>query len=91
MSYDPDVASGYQDADLEMLELEDAGRDAANGVCSICEDALDPTAPRWANHQWPVWSKLGRRLTAEEMADMVGPVHPDLPYHVQCMRDRGMQ
>jgi len=36
------------DADMLTREFEDAARTVANGVCLICEEALDPTAPRWA-------------------------------------------
>jgi hypothetical protein len=76
------------DADFELLDLEAAAEAAANGVCSICEDALNPLEPRWAKTTWPR-TRTGdgsyRETTAEEMVAQVGPVHPQLPYHVWCL------
>jgi hypothetical protein len=34
----------YSDADFDMMDLEQAARDIANGVCPRCEDWLDPKA-----------------------------------------------
>lgn len=66
------------DADLEMMELAEAGSMAADGVCSICEEALDPLLPKWAA------SYTSPRYTAVIAAECVGPIHPQLPYHQYC-------
>lgn len=70
----------FTDADIEMIELAEAARDAANGVCSICDEALDPHDPKWAAE---IDSK-----TADSILACYGPKHPDLPYHTTCMEDR---
>ena len=69
------------DADLEMMELEEAGNMAAAGVCSICTDALDPIAYERAHPG----SYNSPRYTTEIAAKCVGPVHPSLPFHVWCL------
>lgn len=70
------------DADLEMMEIVDRAIDAHNGVCSICEEALYPMDPKWNND--PSYSG---KYTQEIAAELVGPVHPQLPYHVRCLED----
>ena len=78
------------DSDIEMAELAEAGNMAAAGVCSLCEDVLDATHPKWAGETW-YWSKrLGRHMTAEEVNASNGPVDAQLGWHVYCMRDRGI-
>lgn len=70
------------DADIEMAELAEAGNMAYAGVCSLCEDVLDPFHPKWAG-------KLtlgGEVMTPAEYAEGLGPVHAQLPWHVECMR-----
>lgn len=70
------------DADLEMASLVEAGDMAHAGVCSLCEDVLDPFHPKWAG-------KLtlgGKLVSAEEYAPGLGPVHHQLPWHVECMK-----
>jgi hypothetical protein len=81
------------DVDWQTLDLEEAARDARNGVCSICTDVLDPLAPKWSREVWPILrlrDDTERRMTAGEYAESLGPVHADLPYHVLCMADRGL-
>ena len=78
------------DADLEMRELAEAGRNAANGVCSLCEDVLNPLDPRWNGHTFPRTRMLDgtyRETTAAEYAKSVGPVAEGLPYHQYCLED----
>lgn len=67
------------DVDLEMVELAAAGTDIANGVCPICDEALNPLDPKWAGD-------YGEHYTAENAAAAVGPAHPTLPYHANCLR-----
>lgn len=57
----------YTDADLEMADLAAAGDMMANGVCHLCEVALNPLDPKWAK------SYEGRNYTAQDEADTVGP------------------
>jgi hypothetical protein len=90
------------DVDLEMMELSQAAHDAENQVCSICEEALNPLDPKWATTVWPPTRQADgsrahssgrpgtvyRPSTAQEVADMVGPVHPQLPYHLACLEER---
>lgn len=75
------------DADMEMLELEEAGRQAAAGVCSLCDDVLDPMHPKWRGTVW----YHDTTITAEMAAAMLGPVHTQLPWHVECMKDNGIE
>jgi hypothetical protein len=71
----------YTDADLETMDLVVRARDAANGVCSICDEALYPLDPKWAND-------YTGRYTAQDAAAHVGAVHPQLPYHIWCLEDQ---
>lgn len=68
------------DADFDTLAFNDAARDAANGVCNICDEALDPFNPKWAGS----WSE---RNTPESVAAAYGPPMADMPYHTRCFRD----
>lgn len=74
----------YTDADIEMMELRQAGNDIANGVCPRCEDVLDPHAPKWANEVW----YHNPELTADDVAKILGP-HSNIVegYHDACMSD----
>lgn len=80
------------DADIEMMELAEAGNMAADGICSLCEDLLDPTLPKWARLEaqgrvtrpWADRERT-RRMTAEEHAEAVGPVDRQLSWHVWCV------
>lgn len=78
------------DADIEMVELAEAADMGANGVCSICTDILDPHDPKWDPARFPT-TRLAdgttRPTTRDEYAAMVGPIHPQLPWHVYCMED----
>jgi hypothetical protein len=75
----------FTDADIEMAELAEMGNMIANGVCPLCEEALDPTHPKWANEVW----YHDRTLTAQDVAAMVGPVDSSGAYHVFCLEERG--
>jgi hypothetical protein len=68
------------DADMLTLDMQGAAQDAENGVCSLCDEALDPFAPQWAND-------YNERYTAQGVWDCYGPKHPDLPYHASCLED----
>lgn len=61
------------DADMLTLEFEEAARNVANGVCVICDEALDPTAPKWASYY------ANRHETAEQVAASIGPVSAIFP------------
>lgn len=70
------------DADLLTLEFAEAARNVANGVCVICDEALDPTAPKWASYY------NGRHETAEQVAASIGPISAEYPdRHERCTRD----
>ncbi len=71
------------DADIEMAELAEMGNMIAAGVCPICEEALDPTHPKWASEVW----YHNPSLTAQDASSMVGPVDPSGSYHVACLED----
>lgn len=73
----------FTDADIEMHELAEAARDAANGVCSICDEALDPHHKKWSKPG----ADLIDKATADSILACYGPKHPDLPYHTRCMED----
>lgn len=66
----------YNDADIEMAEMRQAGNDVANGVCPRCTDVLDPTNPKWDMG----WLAQRRFLAA------VGP-HSNVVdgYHDRCI------
>jgi hypothetical protein len=70
--------SYYTDADIEMAELAEASRMAANGVCPRCEDALDPADPKW-NMGW---------VQQRKHLDCYGP-HGNIAegYHDRCLTD----
>lgn len=71
---DPD-----NDADMLTLEFEAVAAQVANGVCHICDEALDPTAPKWVSYY------AGRHETAEHVAAVLGPVDTDDPtVHQRC-------
>lgn len=75
----------YTDADIEMAELAEAGRNVANGVCPRCEDVLDPHAPKWANIE--VWYG-NPALTRDDVAKVLGPYGNIVDgYHDNCMTD----
>lgn len=76
------------DADLLMAEMTDAANTAANGVCPICEEPLDPRHPKWEGEPFPtlrLTDGTRRPLTADEYAESVGPVADGLPYHQRCL------
>lgn len=66
------------EADFDTLAYQSAAQDAANGVCSLCDEALNPLLPKWAS------SYKNPRYTQEMAAKAVGPVMADLPYHQIC-------
>lgn len=72
------------DADIEMIELAEAGTMTANGVCFICEDALYPIEFAAKNPG----SYTNPRYTAEMAAECVGPVDEQLGVHVWCLEER---
>lgn len=76
MSFDPN-----NDADWDTLALNESAANAANGVCGICDEALNPLLAKWAK------SYTSPRYTAEVAAECVGPVHPTEPYHQRCVDD----
>ena len=70
----------FTDADIETAELIAAAASASAGVCVVCDDALDPTHPKWADDY------ARRNYTAEDAARSLGPAcgNGD-PYHVWCL------
>ena len=70
----------WNDADIETAELVERAGMAAQGICAICEDALDPLAFE-AKHP----GAYGPNYSAAVAAACCGPVHPSLPYHVRCL------
>lgn len=84
----------FNDADIEMAELAQGGRDIANGVCPICDDMLDPEAPKWASSLNQTHDRYGRelpersvnRLSGEAYKKLVGP-HSNVVegYHDWCL------
>ena len=68
------------DADLETIELCNRAMDAHNGICVHCDDALDPTDPKWAGESF-----CG--MTPEAYAKVLGPARPGQPYHERCWDD----
>ena len=84
------------DADIEMIELGQAGTDIANGVCPICDDILDPHHPKWAGSINQTHDRYGKelhprsvyRLSADDYAKMVGP-HSNIceGFHDWCIGD----
>lgn len=73
----------YNDADIEMAELAEMGDMIASGACPLCEEALDPTHPKWMGIVW----YHDPKLTPQDVAEMVGPVDPSGAYHVYCLAD----
>jgi hypothetical protein len=71
------------DADIEMAQMEEAAAQAHAGVCSICDEALNPLDPKWAG------SYTNPRYTAAIAAELAGPVHPSLPWHLWCAEEVG--
>lgn len=70
----------FTDADIETAQLAESAASAAAGVCVHCDDALDPTHPKWAADY------ARRSYTAEQAAASLGPACGDgLPYHVACL------
>lgn len=66
------------DADLLTLEFEEAANLAANGVCVMCTEALDPTAPKWAAYY------AGRGEDPARVAEAIGPVSALGDRHEVC-------
>lgn len=77
------------DADLEMMELDEAANMTAAGVCNVCEDVLDPFNPKWKEADFPTTMRDGvkRPVTRAEYAELVGPVDAQLHIHERCKRD----
>jgi hypothetical protein len=73
----------FTDADIEMAELAEQGDMIANGVCPICEEALDPLAYA-AKHPR---AYTNPRYTAEMAAACVGPVDEQMHCHVLCLEE----
>lgn len=81
----------FTDADIEMAELAELGNMAAAGVCTLCEDVLDPLAPKWAKSKPPRLRRLDGTvadMTHAEWAASVGP-HGGVVggWHDLCARD----
>jgi hypothetical protein len=67
------------DADMLTLDMQAAAQDAANGVCSLCDEALNPYDPKWG---------MSTR-DADSVRACYGEPHADLPmYHRLCLEDR---
>lgn len=64
-----------------MAEMAQAGTDICNGVCPICDEALDPSDPKWDDS----WHE---RYTQANAIESCGP-HSNVVdgYHDRCINE----
>lgn len=71
----------YTDADIETMELVQAGNDIANGVCPACDEPLDPSHSKW-DHIWH------ERYTQANAIKYLGPHSTVVEgYHDRCVTE----
>lgn len=74
------------DDDIMMIEFAYAADLIANGVCPICEDALDVFASKWDNdRRWNGGNALQNAASRSKWAKLVGPVAADGTHHASCL------
>lgn len=76
------------DADIETAEWHAAGDMVANGICLLCEDALDVWNKRFDNdRRWSGGNTLQNRANRAKWAKLLGPVAPwgGGTYHKYCL------